>query len=217
MKNIVFYLDFISPYSYLAFEQLPRALEGISVSVEYRPVLFAGLLHAHGQRGPAEIAPKRDWTYRQVAWLAHSQGIALQLPTAHPFNPLPLLRLALACASGEGVNTHPNRYVCETLYRHVWAGGGDAVDPVRLAALTERLGPVRDPAGDAVKQQLRSNTEEALAQGVFGVPTCVAQGKHFWGFDALPMLRAALLADPWFDGPAWEAASRLPAGQQRKL
>ena len=67
MKHIDFYLDFISPYAYLAFEALPRALQGLSHEVTYRPILFAGLLKHHGQLGPAEIGPKRDWTYRQVA------------------------------------------------------------------------------------------------------------------------------------------------------
>ena len=66
MKRITFYLDFISPYAYLAFEQLPQALQGLSYAVDYQPVLFAGLLKHHGQLGPAEIAGKRDWTYRQI-------------------------------------------------------------------------------------------------------------------------------------------------------
>ena len=92
MKQITFFLDFISPYSYLAFEHLPQALQGLSYSIEYRPVLFAGLLKQHGQLGPAEIAPKRDWTYRQVLWQAHRHSIPMQMPAQHPFNPLPLLR-----------------------------------------------------------------------------------------------------------------------------
>ena len=96
LKHITFYLDFISPYAYLAFERLPRALEGLSYSVDYQPVLFAGILQHHGQLGPAEIEGKRDWTYRQVQWLAGQQETPLNMPAAHPFNPLALLRLALA-------------------------------------------------------------------------------------------------------------------------
>ena len=106
MKRITFYLDFISPYAYLAFEQLPQALQGLSYAVDYQPVLFAGLLKHHGQLGPAEMPGKRDWTYRQVLWLAHRHGIPLQLPAAHPFNPLPLLRLALACGEGGRINRY---------------------------------------------------------------------------------------------------------------
>ena len=208
MKQITFYLDFISPYAFLAFEHLPQALQGLSYGVEYRPVLFAGLLKEHGQLGPAEIAPKRDWTYRQVLWLAHRHGITMQLPAVHPFNPLALLRLALAC----GANGAANRYVCETVFRHVWHGGADAADAQRLQELAGRLQPARDPAGAEAKAELKANTEGAIARGVFGVPTYAVDDKLFWGFDALPMLRAYLEDDSWFVSGAWETARQVGAG-----
>ena len=96
MKQISFWFDPVSPFAWLAFERLPQVLEGVSYSVRYRPVLFAGMLKAWGQKGPAEIEPKRAWTFRHVHWLAHQWGIPLDTPAVHPFNPLPLLRLALA-------------------------------------------------------------------------------------------------------------------------
>jgi 2-hydroxychromene-2-carboxylate isomerase len=210
MKQITFYFDFISPYAYLAFEKLPEALQGLGYAMDYRPVLFAGLLKHHGQLGPAEIAPKRDWTYRHVLWQAHSHGIPLQMPAAHPFNPLPLLRLAVA----SGAQGLANRYVCETIFRHVWRGGADAGDPLRLDTLKLLLKPLRDVAGEDVKAELKSNTDEAVARGVFGVPTYAVDDKLFWGFDALPMLRAYLEGDAWFTRGDWEAAAALP-GQQR--
>ena len=95
------------------------------------------------------------------------------------------------------------------MFHHVWRGAGaDANDPARLAELAERLRPVQDPASEVVKQRLRSETEAALALGVFGVPTLEFEGRLFWGQDALPMLRAALAGDPWFRSGAWEAAAR---------
>lgn len=219
MKQITFYLDFLSPYAYLAFEKLPEALIGLSYGVDYRPVLFAGLLKHHGQLGPAEIAPKRDWTYRQVLWLAHSHGISMQMPAAHPFNPLPLLRLALACAGPDALQVfgpgQASRHVCETIFRHVWSGGADATDAGRLDALKQALQPPRDPAGEDVKAELKANTDEAIARGVFGVPTFAVDDKLFWGFDALGMLRAWLEGDAWFSGGAWEAAPQVPAGASR--
>ena len=211
MKHITFYLDFISPYAYLAFEKMPEFLMEHSYSVRYKPVLFAALLKHHGQLGPAEIAPKRDWTYRQVQWLAHTNGIELQLPAAHPFNPLALLRLAVACdAQGE-----PNRYVCETLFHHVWRGGADAIDAARLQALTQQLAPGRAVDGDEVKAQLKAQTQEAIELGVFGVPTFAVDGKLFWGFDALPMLRDYLCGDVWFQDATWDAAALMRAGVVR--
>ena len=219
MKQITFYLDFLSPYAYLAFEKLPDALLGLSYGVDYRPMLFAGLLKQHGQLGPAEVVPKRAWTYRQVLWLAHTHGIPMQMPAAHPFNPLPLLRLALACAGQESVKAFgpglSNRHVCEAIFRHVWRGGADAVDAQRLDELAQALAPQRDPASAQVKAELKANTEEAIARGLFGVPTYAVDDKLFWGFDALPMLRAYLESDAWFASGAWEVAGQLPVGVSR--
>jgi len=196
MKRVAFYFDVVSPFVQLAFERLPQVLEGCSYVVDYRPVLFAGLLAHWGQKGPAEVEPKRAWTFRHVHWLAAQHGVPLDTPAAHPFNPLVLQRLALACG--------PNRRVVEALLRHVWVGGDDANDPERLAALTAQLAPARDPASPEVKAELRAATDEAIARGVFGVPSFgLDDGRLFWGLDALPMLRDALLDDPWFDGPAW--------------
>ena len=210
MKQITFYLDFISPYAYLAFEQLPQVLQGLNYSVDYKPLLFAGLLKHHGQLGPAEIPSKREWTYRQVLWLANTHGIELQMPASHPFNPLPLLRLALACGSQGACN----RYVAETILRHVWRGGADGGDPARLQALTAGLAPARDPASAEVKAELKANTDEAVALGLFGVPSLVVDGRVFWGFDALPMLRESLEGGSWFASGAWDSAAQRP-GLQR--
>lgn len=211
MKHITFYFDVISPYAYLAFEKLPQALEGISYSVTYKPVVFGALLQHFGQLGPAEIAPKRTWTYRQINWLAKSQSTALQMPASHPFNPLALLRLAAACGHGGACN----RFVAETLFRHVWQGGQEASDAQRLSALIEQLKPQRTTDDPAVKAELRANTETAIADGIFGVPTMEVDGQFFWGLDALPMLRAYLLGDDWFASSSWLQAGSIPLGIQR--
>lgn len=204
MKHITFYLDFISPYAYLAFEKLPQALQCLSYQVSYRPILFAALLKHHGQLGPAEIPGKREWTYRHVLWQGKQHGVELQMPLNHPFNPLSLLRLAVAC----GADGLVNRYVCEQVFRHVWCGGADATDPQRLQQIREQLSPQQDPISETVKALVHSNTDEAITQGVFGVPSFAVDDKLFWGFDALPMLRSYLLDDGWSED-AWHSAAQV--------
>jgi 2-hydroxychromene-2-carboxylate isomerase len=208
MKQITFYLDFISPYAYLAFEELPQALMGLGYSVTYKPTALGVLLRHHGSLGPAEIPAKRDWTYRHVMWLAHSKGIPLDMPAMHPFNPMPLLRLAI----GTDLQGLPNRYVCETLFRYVWQGGADAVDAARLQAITAELAPERAATDDAVKAQLKAHTDDAIALNIFGVPAFEVDGKVFWGLDALPMLRAYLEGDAWFTDANWSAPQAVPSG-----
>lgn len=210
VPTITCYLDFISPYAYLAFETSPRVLGEASARVVYKPVLFAGMLKHFGQLGPAEVPGKREWTYRQVLWLAKEQGVAMDLPAAHPFNPLALLRLAVAV----GDRGTCSRDTCETIFRHVWRGGLAADAPARVARLRETLSPRRDPESAEVKAELKANTDEAIAAGAFGVPTFVVGEHLFWGQDALPMLRALLAGDPWFGEP-WSGVSNVTRGVVR--
>lgn len=209
MKHITFYLDFVSPYAWLALEQMPKALQGLSYHVEYRPVLLGALLQGAANPGPAGIPAKRAWTYRQVSWLGQSLGIGLQMPAQHPFKPLPLLRLALA----HGRDGCINRFVAQTVMQHVWQGGHDANEPQRLLQLREQLQEQKrhEEDGDAVKQWLRGNTDKAQQAGVFGVPAWEVDGHVFWGLDALPMLRSYLEGDSWFDAQ-WQAVTQVESG-----
>ena len=216
MTDIHFYFDFISPYAWLAFKALPQSLKGISHRVHYHPVVFGAMLKHHGQLGPAEMPGKRDWTYRQVMWLAKQQGTDLQMPASHPFNSLALLRLAVAASD----NGQPNRYVVESIFKHVWCTGLEASDAERFAALQLHLFSqanvsLKDPQSVEVKQLLQQQTQQAIDLGLFGVPSMVVNGQVFWGQDALPMLRAYLQGDAWFESANWLDAGKLPVGTRR--
>jgi len=187
MRKAIWYFDVISPYSYLhlkRFGELPRDLE-----IDYRPILFAGLLHHWGQKGPAEITPKRQWTYRSCQFWADSHGIPFRFPAAHPFNPLHYQRLILACG------TTPD--VVRRVFDHVWTTGSDPADEKRFGELARSLG-IEDLArlgAPEMKDTLRRNTQEAAAAGVFGVPTFAAGKELFWGNDSIEFFNA-WLADP---------------------
>ena len=171
------YFDFISPFAYLQSERLPHIAR--HVNVRYRPVLFAAILDANGQKGPAEIAAKRAFTYRFVVWQARRQGIALKFPHEHPFNPLPLLRLAIACDCAPDA--------VHRIFRFVWRDGRLPDLPIEWAELVSELGVPDAHAriGDPdVKAALRATSDEAIARGVFGVPTLAIGDALFWGADA---------------------------------
>ena len=220
MKEIHFYFDVISPYAWLAFQALPQTLDGIPHRVHYHPVVFGAMLKHHDQLGPAEMAGKRDWTYRQVMWLAKQQGTVLQMPASHPFNSLTLLRMAVATAP----NGEPSREVVETIFKHVWCSGLEATDEVRIVELQKQLTQLMqlsqpgfqiDIQSPEVKQLLQQQTQAAIDLGLFGVPSMVVDGQVFWGQDALPMLRAYLEGDAWFESSDWRDAGKLPVGIRR--
>jgi 2-hydroxychromene-2-carboxylate isomerase len=206
--NIDFYFDFISPYAYLASLRLPE-LEAMGYTISLKPVLFAGMLNHHGQKGPAEIAPKRTHTYRQVLWIAKQMGVALQLPHAHPFNPLPMLRLQMANG-----NTAASM---KQLFEYVWRDGHLPGDTTHWNALVQACGRTTQDLEQAdVKLAVRQHTEEAIALQMFGVPCLRVANENFWGLDSIDMLKAYLQGDTFFESPAWTGAATLPVGASRQ-
>jgi len=200
--------DVISPFAYLAFPQLSRL--PAHVSVGFVPVLFAGLLQHFGQLGPAEIPSKRRFTYRFVLWRARQLGLPMRMPPAHPFNPLPALRLIIAAGS--------DRRAAGTVLDAVFRDGRDVADPAVIAALARELGvaDVQAAVDDStVKQRLRDNTAWASARGVFGVPTLVIGEELFWGHDAFDMALEYLRHPDAFRDPDMQAADTLPIGVTR--
>lgn len=186
MRPALWYFDFISPFAWIGLRRLKEL--PADVRIEYRPVLFAGILQHWGQKGPAEISAKRRYTYRWVHWWAAQLGVPLRFPAAHPFNPLHHLRLAIAC------DCRPD--AVRTIFESIWTTGEDAADPGRFSSLCEGLSVKAEKLGSQqVKDTLRRNTEDAIQRGVFGVPTFEVDGELFWGADSMDFLRA-FLADP---------------------
>src|SRR5574339_379501 len=206
MRAVTWYFDFVSPYSYIAFKrlhELPR-----DVTVEMKPVLFAGLLNHFEQKGPAEVPVKRKWTYRWCTWWAKELGIPFRFPAEHPFNPLQHLRLALACGC------RPD--AVKRIFESVWMSGANATEPAAFQALCRELGVGTEQLA-AAKDELRSNTEDAAARGVFGVPSFVLDGEVFWGADAMDFVRAFLEDRSVLRNDEMRRVDSLPVGAARKL
>jgi 2-hydroxychromene-2-carboxylate isomerase len=191
--------------------------------VHYHPVVFGAMLKHHGQLGPAEMYGKRDWTYRQVMWLAKQQGTVLKMPASHPFNSLALQRMAVATSP----NGEPAREVVQAIFEYVWCSGLEATDANRVAELQTHLTQLMqlrqqselsfqmDIQAPEVKQKLQQQTQAAIDLGLFGVPSMVVDGQVFWGQDALPMLRAYVEGDAWFESSEWLDVGQLPVGVRR--
>jgi len=207
-RRVDWYFDFISPYAWLQAESLHRL--PAEARVLCKPVLFAGLLEHWGQLGPAEIPAKRVFTYQYIVWKAARLGLTARMPPRHPFNPLPLLRLAVSFGD--------RRDAMLRLFRFVWSEGKLPDDPVAWRSLTEELG-VTDPderiASPQIKTQLRQNGQEAVSRGVFGVPTLVIDDMLFWGADATEMALDYLAGDPVFTTEQMRRAGSMPVGLAR--
>ncbi len=204
------YFDFISPFAYIQWMRVRRDHPALKLSP--RPVLFAGLLKHWGQLGPAELPTKRRHTYRLAMWQAQELRIPLQLPPAHPFNPLPALRLALAVPEAD------LERAVDLLFRQLWEHG-QAIDSAEALTVVARELSIDDvPAALAredVKRRLADNGAEAVARGVFGVPTLVIESQLFWGNDATAMALRFLEDPALFETPEMRRLDALPISQQR--
>jgi 2-hydroxychromene-2-carboxylate isomerase len=207
MRSALWYFDFVSPFAYLCLQRLKELPPG--VRIEYRPVLFAGLLAHHGQKGPAEIPSKRRYTYRWCHWWAQQLGVPLRFPAGHPFNPLHHLRLAIAAGCSEKA--------VRQIFDALWTTGADAADASAFAALRSALGVSEESlAAQEVKDTLRRNTEEAAARGVFGVPSFEVDGELFWGADAVPFVAAYLKDSDVLRSDEVRRLDGLPVAAARK-
>ena len=211
MKQGDWYFDYVSPFAFLQAERLSTLPAGLALRC--KPVLFAALLDHWEHKGPAEIGAKRRFTYRHVLWVAEKHGIAMRFPPAHPFNPLTLLRLTIALDN--------DRDAILKIFRFIWQDGMLPDSAENLQRLADRLGfeSLADidalAASPEVKDALRRNGEEAVARGVFGVPTLAIDKELFWGFDATEMAIDYLKGSPLFASEEMVRVSDMPYGAVR--
>ena len=202
------YFDVISPFAYLQWPKV-KALAARR-DVVLVPVLLAAVLAARGQKGPAEIPGKREFTYRHVLWQARAAGVPLQFPPAHPFNPVTALRLCIAGGCTVAV--------VDAVFDWIWVHGRAGDSSEALQPLQQQLGIDADAVTDpAVKHALRANTDAALAAGVFGVPTLQVGDALFWGNDAHAFALAVLDDPALLDDPQMRRIANLPVAASRNV
>ena len=143
--------------------------------------------------------------------MAGARGLPFRMPPAHPFNPLNALRVL--CALGPTVEQ------ARIGLGFVFGEGRDPSTPEGLDALGRAL-EVRDAASmagnDAAKATLRANTDAAIAQTVWGVPTFAVDGELFWGADSFPMLLDFLGNPGLFDSVEMRRHATMPMGAVRR-
>lgn len=207
MTPLRWYFDVISPFAWLQWPKV-QAL-AVTHAVTPVPVLLAAILAARGQKGPAEVPGKREFTYRHALWQARRDGVPLRFPPAHPFNPVAALRTCIAAGGSFAA--------IDEVFGWIWREGRAADSTEALAPLLARLGLDEAAiAAEPVKRALRDNTDAALAAGVFGVPTLQLGAHLFWGNDAHDFALAALADPELLDEAEMTRIAALPVAATRR-
>lgn len=192
-KQIGFLFDYGSPFSYLANIQLPGFAKRNGAAVVYRPILLGAVLKATGNSSPMTVPAKARYFAVDMRRWAARYGVMLKL-NPHPFmgNTLALMRGAVA-AQRLGVFGAYH----DAIYRAAWAEGLDLGEAAVLAGVMQRAGVnfaevIAVAERQDVKDELRRNTEDAIARGAFGAPTFFVGDEMFWGNDRFDFVEEAL-------------------------
>ena len=191
-RTLEFYFDYGSPYSYLADTQVEAIARRAGATLQRKPMLLGGVFKATGNASPMTVALKSKWSAFDMPMWARHYGVPFQRNPFFPVNTLALMRGA-AAAQIDGLfeRYHP------AIYKAMWVDGRNLNEINEIAAALAAAGLDATKFGKRiqdqdVKDRLKATTDEAVARGVFGAPTCFVDNMMFFGNDRLSFVELAL-------------------------
>lgn len=193
-KTFDFYFDFGSLASYLAWTQLPKLAADTGATPKYKPMLLGGVFQATGNQSPATVPAKGKYIFVDFDRFAKRYGVPLNHNPFFPVNTLLLMRGAAGLLMRDDA-----RFVayCDAMFHGMWVDALNMADPAVVGGVLTKAG--FGPSAllalaneQAVKDQLKATTQEAVARGVFGAPTFFVGDQMFWGQDRMDWVREAL-------------------------
>ena len=189
-EPILFYFDFTSPYSYLASERIDALADRFGRKVQWRPVLLGGIFKALGTVSLVKQSGQAEYSVRDFARSARFLGVPYMPPANFPVSTVVPAR---AYYWLHGQDCSLARRFAHEVFRAYFAAGRDIADAAVVLELAIKVGAdgtalaagMSDPA---IKDRLRTETDAAIEQGVFGAPWIVVDNEPFWGADRLPQI-----------------------------
>ncbi|UJA04707.1 2-hydroxychromene-2-carboxylate isomerase [Acinetobacter johnsonii] len=194
MKNVEFYFDLGSPYSYLAYYRLLQMAEQQEIQIVYKPILLGGVFKATGNRSPIEIPVKGAYSILDMQRWAEYYQIPMQMNPHFPMNTLTLMRILTGV---QLLHLEKFEQVLKLLFDAMFGTPQNLNEPTVLAEVLKSSGfSVEDimsmVQSDVVKQKLITETEQAILRGIFGAPTFFVGDEMYWGQDRLHFVEQAL-------------------------
>ena len=198
-RQLDFYFDCSSPWTYLAFHAVQPLATEIGVEISWKPILVGGVFNAVNQTvydNRARPNPlKQAYMLTDLAAWARLYGLAIVFPPkVFPVN-------SVKCMRGAFVALDEGKLVpyATAAFEAYWGDDRDLSKEEVLADIAMQAGIERQRffAGietNACKARLRANTDELIARGGFGSPTMFVGASMFFGNDRLPLVKAAIEA-----------------------
>ena len=201
MVHVEFFYDLSSPWTYLAFNNIQPILAETCANVRWRPFLVGGVFNAVNpkvyQARAKPMDPKIVHNYRWLHEWARLAGLPLVFPTAH--HPVKSVLAMRACCVLEADQPALHQF-SKAAFDAYFAWGENIDEPGVIRTIADECGLdgaslISGIAEQPIKNQLRSNTEEAIARGAYGSPTILIGDALYFGNDQLPLVRAVLLSE----------------------
>ena len=201
--SATFYYDIVSPFAYLYVKQRHRLEDKLDIKPV--PILLGGLLRATENKGPGEVAAKRPHTYQFCVWHAEKLGIPFRFPEHHPFMTVAAQRLL--------VERNADWAMVERAFDYVWIEGRDPnLSWSEFCTYLDLPADTPKPENPEVKAKLIANTNQAKADGAFGVPALIVNQQCFWGIDTIEWVLDYLARPGMFEEASYAYAGNMPNG-----
>ena len=183
-KSIEFYFDFISPYSYLAYQKLKTLNKDNFFKIIYKPILLGGLHNLGGITAPAFNVRKMKNMKDDCRLIADKNKIQFQWNENFPINSLYLMRGYLV------IDENLKKKFFEVCFDYYWKENIDISDKENVIKILDicsvnKINFFKDIENNKVKDELKKITNHAFEKDIFGAPTFVVNNKIFWGQDRL--------------------------------
>ena len=192
-KIIEFYFDFVSPYSFLSFQEIKKIIKKENIKFKLNPMLLGGLHNLHGIKAPAFIPAKAKFMIRDCKMIAERNKINFKFNSYFPIKILDLMRGVLV-AEEDNIQS----YYIDKIFDSIWVDGLNMNDPIIISKILKNIDI--NPKTFFLRAQTQNNknflkkkTDDAFNKGIFGAPTVYVNNKVFWGQDRLEFALAESL------------------------
>jgi len=187
---IDFYFDFSSPYSYLASEMIDDLAAKYGRQVNWRPILLGAAFQKSGLPLLVTVPLKGEYSLRDFDRSVRFYGIPFKFPEKFP---LATHTAARGYYWLQGQYSDKARGFAHAVFRAYWSHGRDVSDLSVVKEIAAGQGIDSDAMLEAagqpeIKARLKTETDGAIAKGMFGAPYFIVDGEPFWGADRLPQL-----------------------------
>ena len=190
IKVFEFYFDFVSPYSFLAHQEIKKIEKKYSIKIKYKPILLGGLHNLHGIKAPAFIPSKAKFMIRDCKLIAEKNKTKFKFNSYFPIKTLNLMRGVLVAKEDDILS-----FYIDKIFDSIWKDGlnmndQNIIDKIhKNMEINPKTFDLRSSSQN-IKNLLKKKTDEAFEKGVFGAPTFYINNKVFWGQDRLEFVLA---------------------------